>query len=181
MVDIETEIVRTYEQHQAAIRAERAKLQALPAESPDLVAAISTLEKAVDALLAYEQRIPALREEPHRALSQRIVSWTVGAQSAGTVLVGLAVIPGWVGMGWLILLVVHLLTVLSCWAQQITADRHRTQRYAALAVNALGALAGVLAFSLISAWFTVLYLIVAAVTNVVLVDSSPAAVKGESA
>jgi hypothetical protein len=136
---------------------------------------------SVDALLKYEQSIPGLREEPHRALSQRVVTWTAGVQAVGTVLVGLAVIPGWVGWGWLVLLVVHLVTVLNTWAQQVTPGQHRTMRHAAIAVNLLGVLAGVLAFGLISAWFTALYLIAAAVTNVVMLDSDQAAAKEKTA
>lgn len=181
MADIESEIGGAYARHQAMVREQRDRLRALDPDEAGYAAAFEDLVGAVEGLLVFEGEIPAMRQEPHRLRSQRVVTWSGRMQAVLAVGVGLVAIPGWIGWGWVVLLVVHLVTAVNAWGLEVTAGRHHAKRVAAVWLNVLGVLVAVLCFGVISGWFTVLYLFGAVAVNVVLLEIDQEKAKGARA
>jgi hypothetical protein len=99
-----------YDDQVAALQTRiRDRLEELDPISPDRADYAEVASKVLDAaaeLIAFEERLPILRDEPRRQLSLLVVRWSGRAAMAVAVLLALATLPGWVALPWLVLLAV---------------------------------------------------------------------------
>ena len=154
--DVRSEVNNTYAQYQAAIREWRTRLQGLQSDEPGYTDAFDQLTSATEALLTFEQQIPAILDQPVQEASLRIVTWTSRIQAVVVLGIGLTLIPGWISWPWLLLLGGQAVAVALIWPKQGSVARHDDLRFAAIALNVVAVLNAVIIFHVVSGWFTVL-------------------------
>ena len=116
---------------QALVRARLAELdRLLPGREGYDEAAAAVMDASAE-LIAYEDRLPRLRDEPPRALSLLVVRWGGRLVIAVAVLLGVLVLPGWVALWWLPALAMLLAVGLRLQFVPVEppGGRHLEQRY----------------------------------------------------
>lgn len=151
-----------HETHQELVRA-LAREHALAATQdpeegvPDEM--FDALVERAQALMAYEERLPALLAEPQRRRSERIVFWSWRAESVvSAVLIAIALLVGHSGW-WLLLLVPHLVATFWGWQLEATLKDHLARRYASIGLHVVTVLLALVVLGVISAWFLTAVLI----------------------
>ena len=89
--------------------------------------AFGILMERAQALMAYEQKMPALLAEPQRLRSQKVIFWSWRAQSA--VAIALIIVFRLLGYsdGWYALVVPHLVGTFYGWRLEATVKNHLGQ------------------------------------------------------
>ncbi|MEV0749822.1 hypothetical protein AB0I75_32215 [Streptomyces sp. NPDC050273] len=151
-----------HERHQELVRA-LAREHALAATqvSEDDVSdeVFDALVERAQALMTYEEQLPALLAEPQRLRSERIVFWSWRAQSAvAAALMGAALLLGHSGW-WLLLLVPHLVATFCGWQLKTTLKDHLDRRYASIGLHVVTVLLALVVLGVISSWFLIAVLI----------------------
>ncbi|WP_405669019.1 hypothetical protein OG379_40945 (plasmid) [Streptomyces sp. NBC_01166] len=136
--------------------------------------AFDILMERAQALMAYEQKMPALLAEPQRLRSQKVILWSWRAQSA--VAIALIVVFHLLGYsdGWYALVVPHLVGTLCGWRLEATVKNHLARRNASIALHAVGALLVLVVLGVLSPWFIVAFLIGWAVVGTAVADGQGA-------
>jgi hypothetical protein len=117
------------------------------------------LVEQAEALLAFEQQLPARLAEPQRLRSAAIIFWSWRVQSAvAAVLIAAVFLFGHTAW-WLVLAVPHLLATLAGWPLKATAKEHRARRNAAIGLHLVGVLFALVVLGVLSAWFIIAVLI----------------------
>ncbi|WP_331731569.1 hypothetical protein [Kitasatospora sp. NBC_01300] len=121
-------------------------------------AAFDALLAAADSLLAYDAKVPGLRQEPARRTTQAVVLWTSRGTAAVAALTAAAVIPGWAPWGWLLLVLPVLAVALNSGltAKPLPKGRpHQRFRASAILLAACALLLGAVALGVLSAWWVI--------------------------
>jgi hypothetical protein len=128
--------------HEAAAPEQRDA--ATDGEAAGSAATVARLIAATDELLAFEDRLPVLRDLPARALSVQVVRASALAALLGGVLLGLGIWRGALGWGWLPVVLITLVAALRTATLSVApaAGGHRRQRYAAAVCGAAALLIG---------------------------------------
>lgn len=135
---------RRHQELRLRVRQRQAAVAELDDSAPEVGPAVARLVEAADELLAFEDRLPVLRDLPARAVSVQVVRAGALASLSGGVLLGLGIWRDVLGGGWL---PVALITALAAW-RMITlpvapaTGWHRRQRYAAAGCGGAGLLIG---------------------------------------
>jgi asparagine N-glycosylation enzyme membrane subunit Stt3 len=147
------EVGETVADLQSEIRRRRSALDRLSGDDSGYEAALAELVKSTDALLEYEDQIPAILGEPQRRVSERIVKRVAWAVLAGLGVVSVAIAwPGGPSVWWLLLLLPLVLLCLVVLRFVEVARQHLRQRYGAWFLGATAAFAVVVVTGLVPAW-----------------------------
>jgi hypothetical protein len=113
-------------------------LRDIAALDEQLLATVDELIEATDAFLAFEERLPVLRDIPARAWSVQIVRASALAMLLGGVLLGLGIWRDILAVFWLPVLLIMLPASarMAFMAVAPAAGRHRRQRWAGLVSGA---------------------------------------------
>lgn len=135
---------RHYQELRLRVEQHRAEVAGRDDEDAELDPAVDRLVGATDELLAFEDRLPVLRDLPARALSVQVVRAAGLAALLGGVLLGLGVWRDVLGGGWIPVVPITLLAALRIATLTVepAVGRHRRQRYVAAACGAAGMLIG---------------------------------------
>ncbi|KRV48592.1 hypothetical protein AQ490_24660 [Wenjunlia vitaminophila] len=153
MGEIDHEVAGKIAGSQADISSVLQELQGLPEDHPRYEALFAQLVNAGSALLEYEAKAPAKREEPHRQVSKTALTWSGWVHVFGAVLLGLAPLTGWIGWGWVALAVFQMLFGLLATGMDASLQGHRKLRVAAGVLGAVTVLVPLLVFGVLSGWF----------------------------
>lgn len=136
--------------------------------------AFDVLMERAQALMAYEQRMPALLAEPQRLRSQKVIFWSWRAQSA--VAIALIIVFRLLGYsdGWYALVVPHLVGTFCGWRLEASVKNHLARRNASIALHAVGVLLVLVVLGVLSPWFIVAFLIGWAVVGTAVADGQEA-------
>ncbi|MGQ4459251.1 hypothetical protein [[Kitasatospora] papulosa] len=136
--------------------------------------AFDLLMECAQALMAYEQNMPARLAEPQRLRSQRVIFWSWRIQSG--VAIALIIVFRLLGYsdGWYALVVPHLVGTLCGWRLDATVKNHLARRNASIALHAVGALLVLIVLGVLSPWFIVAFLIGWAVVGTAVADGQEA-------
>ena len=133
------------QQRHAAVRALADADEAAAVEvADDEVAAVEALVAATDQLLAFEDRLPVLRDLPARALSFQVVRASALATLLGGVLIVLGIWQGPLGWVWSPIVLVMAAAALRTATLPVApaAGAHRRQRYVSAGCGATALLVG---------------------------------------
>ena len=149
---------------QGVIRQRHEALAAIPSGDPGYPDAAGRVLDATFELIAFEERLPLLLDEPRRRGSLLAVRWAGRLAIAVAVTLGLATIPGWVERWWLLLLVPMALLGAAMQLVRVRppGGRHRDQRTGALLIGLAAVPVPLLATGVVSAWAVVGVIAVAA-------------------
>ncbi|MFF5170544.1 hypothetical protein ACFY25_33425 [[Kitasatospora] papulosa] len=136
--------------------------------------AFDVLMERAQALMAYEQKMPALLAEPQRLRSQKVIFWSWRAQSA--VAIALIIVFRLLGYsdGWYALVVPHLVGTFCGWRLDATVKNHLARRNASIALHVVGALLVLIVLGVLSPWLIVAFLIGWAVVGTAVADGQGA-------
>ena len=149
---------------QGIIRERREALGALPSDDPGYPEAASRVLDATFDLIAFEDRLPLLLDEPRRRSSVLAVRSAGWLAIAVAVALGLAVVPGWVDRWWLLLLLPMALLGVALQFVHVRppGGRHHDQRTGAILIGLAVVPVPVLATGVVSAWAVIAVVAVAA-------------------
>lgn len=136
--------------------------------------AFDILVERAQALMTYEQQMPALLAEPQRLRSQKAIFWSWRAQSA--VAIALIIVFRLLGYsnGWYALVAPHLVATFCGWRLEATVKNHLPRRNASLALHAVGVLLVLIVLGVLSPWFIVAFLIGWAVVGTAVAEGQEA-------
>ncbi|MFC9067944.1 MULTISPECIES: hypothetical protein [Streptomyces] len=122
----------------------------------ELVRTTHQLVAAGERLPAEVAALRAAEAEPDRLLSERIVRWSWGSQTAAAVvLVGLVVfIPSW-SAGWLALLIPHTAALVAGCRMRVPTAMHDARRIGAYLLHGVCALMILLVAGVLSMWIII--------------------------
>ena len=149
---------------QGIIRERHDSLAAMPAGDPGYPDAASQVLDATFDLIAFEDRLPLLLDEPRRRsslLAVRSAGWLAIAVAVG---LGVAVVPGWVQRWWLLLLLPMALLGVALQFVHVRppGGRHHDQRTGAILIGLAVVPVPLLATGVVSAWAVIAVIAVAA-------------------
>jgi len=149
---------------QGVIRERHEALGATPAGDPGYPEAASRVLDATFDLIAFEERLPLLLDEPRRRSSLLAVRSAGWLAIAVAVAVGLATIPGWIERWWLLLLVPMALLGVGLQFVRVRppGGRHLEQRTGAVLIGLAVVPVPLLATGVVSAWAVLAVIAVAA-------------------
>jgi hypothetical protein len=135
---------RRYQELRLRVQQRHAAATALEEDDPGFDPAVSALVEATDALIAYSDRLPVLRDLPARAVSVQTVRAGALAALLGGALIGLEIWWGTLGWGWLPVVLITLLAALRTATLSVApaAGQHRRQRYASAGCGVAALLIG---------------------------------------
>ena len=149
---------------QGIIRERHESLTAMPSADPGYPEAASRVLDATFDLIAFEDRLPMLLDQPRRrssVLAVRSAGWLAIAVAA---VLGLAAVPGWVDRWWLLLLLPMALLGIALQFVQVRppGGRHQDQRTGAILIGLAVVPVPLLATGVVSAWAVIAVVGVAA-------------------
>jgi len=138
------ELERRYQELRLRVQQHHDTVAGLDDEDDALAPAVTRLVEAADELLAFEDRLPVLRDQAARALSVQVVRAAALAALLGGVLLGLGIWRDALGAGWIPAVLVTALAALRIVTLTVepAAGGHRRQRYVAAACGAAGLVIG---------------------------------------
>lgn len=133
-----------YQELKLQVEQRHAAVTAMDVEDAGAGPAVDALVAATDELLAFEDRLPVLRDLPARALSVQMVRAGALAAVLGGVLLALGIWRDVLGWGWLpiALLTVPATLRMATLPVAPAAGAHRRQRYVATGCGGAGLLIG---------------------------------------
>jgi hypothetical protein len=135
---------RRYRELRLCVERRHEAAAALDDDDPELAPAVERLVEAADELLAFEDRLPVLRDLPARVLSVQVLQAGALAALLGGVLLGLGVWRGVLAGGWIPFVLITVVASLRMATLPVASGvgEHRRQRYVAAVCGATGLLIG---------------------------------------